>query len=71
MNEVWSALSTVFSSKGGTIKLAILGSLIGAILYEMMEAKYNMQLKTQKGSWSLASGGNDVVNQIDQQNETT
>ena len=37
-NDIWTSIASVFTGKGGTIKLTIVGSLIAATIYEILDA---------------------------------
>lgn len=49
-NNVWEAVTNFFSGKGGVLKLAIAGSIGSALLYEAIDAKYNVSVKGKNGS---------------------
>ena len=38
MSEAIKAMADIFSGKGGTIRLAIFGSLFSAVIYEILDS---------------------------------
>jgi hypothetical protein len=50
MNESIKAIAGIFTGKGGTIRLAIAGSLVSAIIYEIIDSKYDFRAKTSGGA---------------------
>lgn len=56
-NDIWTAIASVFTGKGGTIKLTILGSLIAATIYEILDANYNFSFSNKETSVSLTPAG--------------
>ncbi len=53
MNNLWTSLTTIFTGKGGVLKLAITGSLLAGTIYEILDSHYNFFLTTKAGSISL------------------
>ena len=62
MNK-WNAITSVFSGKGGTIRLAIVSALVAAVVYEVVEAKYGVTVTTKDGSVSLAPADGAAIQQ--------
>lgn len=57
MSEAIKAVADIFTGKGGTIRLAIFGSLFSAIFFEILDSKYDLRAKTSSGaSISLTPG---------------
>ena len=57
MSEAIKAVADIFTGKGGTIRLAIFGSLFSAIIFEILDSKYDLRAKTSSGaSISLMPG---------------
>ena len=54
MNNTINTFASIFTGKGGTLKLTIFGSLIAAVIYEIMDARYGLNVTTKEGSVSLA-----------------
>lgn len=54
MNSIVNAIASIFTGKGGTIKLTIFGSLIAAVIYEIMDSSYGLNVTAKQGSVSLA-----------------
>ena len=50
MSEAIKAMADIFSGKGGTIRLAIFGSLFSAVIYEILDSKYDLSAKTSSGA---------------------
>lgn len=50
MNESIKAIAGIFTGKGGTIRLAITGSIFGAIIYEILDSRYDFRAKSSSGS---------------------
>ncbi|MDO4991279.1 MAG: hypothetical protein Q4E45_12335 [Eubacteriales bacterium] len=71
MNNTMNAIASIFTGKGGTIKLAIFGSLIAAVIYEIMDSSYGLNVTTKEGSVSLApaSGASGQQMQTDSAHE--
>ncbi len=57
-NDIWTAIASVFTGKGGTIKLTIFGSLIAATIYEILDAHYNFSFSNKDTTVSLSPTGN-------------
>ena len=47
MNNMFNPIVSIFTGKGGTLRLAIGGSLISAFLYSVMEFGYNFHTGAQ------------------------
>ena len=57
MSEAIKTVAGVFSGRGGTIRLAIFGSLLSAVIYDILDSKYDFRVKTSNGaSISLTPG---------------
>lgn len=56
-NDIWTAIASVFTGKGGTIKLTIFGSLIAATIYEILDARYNFSFTSKETTVSLTPAG--------------
>ena len=57
MGEAIKAVADIFTGKGGTIRLAIFGSLFSAVIFEILDSKYDLTAKTSSGaSISLTPG---------------
>lgn len=57
MSEATKTVADIFTGKGGTIRLAIFGSLLSAVIYEILDSKYDLRVKTNIGaSISLTPG---------------
>ncbi len=56
-NDIWTAIASIFTGKGGTIKLTIFGSLIAATIYEILGANYNFSLSNSETSVFLTTAG--------------
>lgn len=57
MSEATRSVTDIFTVKGGTIRLAIVGSLFSAIIFEILDSKYYFRAKTSSGaSISLTPG---------------
>lgn len=57
MSEATRSVTDIFTGKGGTIRLAIVGSLFSAIIFEIIDSKYDFRAKTSSGaSISLTPG---------------
>ncbi len=56
-NDIWSAIVSVFTGKGGTIRLTIAGSLFAAIVYEILDARYNFSFTNKDTAVSLTPSG--------------
>ena len=57
MSEAIKAVADIFTGKGGTIRLAIFGSLFSAVIFEILDSKYDLTAKTSSGaSISLTPG---------------
>ena len=50
MSEVTRTVADIFTGKGGTIRLAIFGSLLSAVIYEILDSKYDLKVKTNSGA---------------------
>lgn len=50
MTEATKSVADIFTGKGGTIRLAIFGSLFCAIIYEILDSKYGLRMKTSSGA---------------------
>ena len=66
-NNAWEAVTNFFSGKGGVLKLAIAGSLGGALLYEAIDAKYNVSVKGKNGSVHLSPSDGKVPTEHSQE----
>lgn len=53
MNNTVNAIASVFTGKGGTIRLAIAGTLATAIVYEIIENNFKLDVAYRSGSVSL------------------
>ena len=53
MNNTINTLTSIFTGKGSTLKLAIVGSLFAAIIYEIMDTHYDLNIMTKNGGISL------------------
>ena len=49
-NSMMNGIASIFTGKGGTIKLAIAGSLIAAVIYEIIDANYGLDVAMRDGS---------------------
>lgn len=57
MSEETKTVADIFTRKGGTLRLAIFGSLVSAVIYEILDSKYDLSVKTNSGAAiSLTSG---------------
>lgn len=56
-SDIWTAIASVFTGKGGAIKLTIVGSLIAATVYEIIDSNYNFSFTNKETSASLAPAG--------------
>lgn len=56
-NDIWTAIASVFTGKGGAIKLTIVGSLIAATVYEILDAHYNFSFTNKDATVSLTPAG--------------
>ena len=50
MSETIKAVANIFVGKGGTIRLAIFGSLFSAVIFEILNSKYDFRVKTSTGA---------------------
>ena len=50
MTEATKAVADIFTGKGGTIRLAIFGSLFSAIIFEILDSKYDLRANTSSGA---------------------
>ncbi len=50
MSEAIRSVTDIFTGKGGTIRLAIVGSLFSAIIFEILDSKYDFRAKTSNGA---------------------
>lgn len=50
MSEATRSVTDIFTGKGGTIRLAIVGSLFSAIIFEILDSKYDFRAKTSSGA---------------------
>ena len=57
MNNIWTAITTIFGGKGGAIKLAIAGSLLAGTIYEILDARYNFSFTNKDTTVSLTPTG--------------
>lgn len=64
MNNTVNTMASIFTGKGGTLKLTIFGSLIAAVIYEIMDACYGLNITTKDGSVSLAPASGMGVPQM-------
>jgi len=62
MNNTINTIASIFTGKGGTIKLAVFGSLIAAVIYEIMDFSYTLNVTTKEGTISFTSAS-DVSGQ--------
>lgn len=53
MNNTINTIASIFTGKGGTIKLAVFGSLIAAVIYEIMDFSYALNVTTKEGTISF------------------
>ena len=53
MNSTINTIASIFTGKGGTIKLAVFGSLIAAVIYEIMDFSYALNVTTKEGTISF------------------
>lgn len=60
MNNTMIAVASIFTGKGGTLKLAIVGSLLAAIAYEIMDSQYGVNVKTKDSSISFSPASKPV-----------
>ena len=49
MSDLINLLTSVFTGKGGTVRLAIFGSLAASVLYEMFDSGYGFGIKADNG----------------------
>lgn len=56
-NDIWTNIASVFTGKGGTIRLTIFGSLIAATIYEILDARYNFSFTNKETTVSLTPAG--------------
>ena len=49
MSDFINSLTSVFTGKGGTVRLAIFGSLAASVLYEMFDSGYGFGIKADNG----------------------
>lgn len=65
-NSMMNGIASIFTGKGGTIKLTIAGSLIAAVIYEIIDANYGLDVAMRDGSISLipVTGSSDQRMQI-------
>ncbi|MCR5204307.1 MAG: hypothetical protein K6E47_04575 [Lachnospiraceae bacterium] len=49
MSEVTKIMANIFTGKGGTIRLAIFGSIFSAVVFELLDSKYDLRAKTSSG----------------------
>ena len=56
-NNILTAIASVFTGKGGTIRLTIFGSLIAATIYEILDAHYNFSFTNKETVVSLTPAG--------------
>ena len=54
MINTMNAIASIFTCKGGTLKLAILGSLTAVVIHEILNAHYGLSVTTKDGTISLA-----------------
>lgn len=50
MNEIIGLIVSIFTGKGGTLRLAIAGSLAAGTIYEVVNAGYGVRAVTKSGS---------------------
>ena len=55
MNGIFDRVFEFFSGEGGMLKLAIVGTLFSAALYEMMKLGYNLRIGAD-GAVSISQG---------------
>ena len=53
MNNIINTIASIFTGKGGTIKLAVFGSLIAAVIYEIMDFSCALNVATKEGTISF------------------
>lgn len=51
MNELLNTLAIIFTGKGGTLRLAITGSLGAALIYEILESGYGFSANSSNGTF--------------------
>ena len=44
MSEATRSVTDIFTGNGGTIRLAIFGSLLSAVIYEILDLKYDLRM---------------------------
>lgn len=49
MSDLINLLTSVFTGKGGTVRLAIVGSLAAGVLYEMFDSGYGFGIRADNG----------------------
>lgn len=64
-NSMMNGIASIFTGKGA-IKLAIAGSLIAAVIYEIIDANYGLDVAMRDGSISLIT----VTGSSDQRMQT-
>lgn len=64
-NDIWTTIASVFTGKGSTLRLAIFGSLISAIIYEAVDVGYNFSF-TNKGTTVSLTPTGEVPQQMPQ-----
>ena len=58
MKNTINTIASIFTGKGGTMKLAILLSLVAAGFIEMMDSGYSLKANTRERSFSLTPESN-------------
>ena len=61
MNNTMNMIASIFTGKGGTLRTTIIGAMLAALIYEVMDARYGLNVTTKEGSISFSPAGNPAV----------
>lgn len=68
-NNIWTALTALFSGRGATLKFAIAASLFAGLAYEVMESNYNLTMTASDASINLSPSARQADAEIEGQTE--
>ena len=71
MSEAIKAMAGIFSGKGSTIRLAIFGSLFSAVIYEIIDSRYDLRAKTSEGASISLTPATECKGQSEDLQEST
>lgn len=50
MNNAFNSFATIFTGKGGTLRLAIFSSLAAGVIYEILDSRYGLSMTAKDGT---------------------